>query len=83
MMHQADNKSQPDRRLYLENRGKFPLEELMNYGNQWVAWSADGSTIIAHHEDLLEVGRRIKEAGIDSTNVVLELIPAEGEVTLL
>ncbi len=83
MNQNTTSHTRPDRQVYVDNRGKFPLEELRKYGSQWVAWSADGSAILAHDRDLLVVARQIKRAGLASAAVVLERIPAGGEVTIL
>ena len=83
MNNKASGRARHDRNVYLQNRCKHPLEELAKYGNQWVAWSADGSRIVAHHEDALEVTRMVDAAGIDSEDVVLEWIPPGGEVQTL
>jgi hypothetical protein len=72
------DKVKPDRRVYVENRGKFPLEELNKYAGQWVAWSLDGSRIVAHHEDLGEAVRQVEAAGLDREDVIFDCIPPEG-----
>jgi hypothetical protein len=33
--------------IFLKNRQAFPVEELMKYAGQWVAWSPDGTHIVA------------------------------------
>jgi hypothetical protein len=33
--------------IFIKNRQEFPLEELMKYAEQWVAWSPDGTKIVA------------------------------------
>ena len=69
-----------DHETYVKNRyGRSP-DELAQYGDQWVAWSADGMTVVAHHADLLEVAAMVKGAGFDSEDVHLEWIPADSEV---
>lgn len=78
-----NEKKRPDRRVYVENRAKFFPEDLLPYANQWVAWSADGSKIVAHHEDLGEVARAIDAMGLEREDVVFDRIPPEGEVTTL
>lgn len=35
-------------KVFLKNREEFPEEELMKYAGQWIAWSPDGTAIIAH-----------------------------------
>jgi hypothetical protein len=83
MNEQTMNNGRPDRGVYVENRSKFPLQELAKYGDQWVAWSLDGTTIVAHHEDLLEVGRILDKAGVNHQDVSFEWIPPGGEVDIL
>jgi hypothetical protein len=34
-------------KVFLENREKFPEEELLSYAGQWIAWSPDGTAIVA------------------------------------
>jgi hypothetical protein len=72
-----------ERDTYVTNRSRFTPDELAPYGNQWVAWSADGSKIVAHHEDLLQVTEQVKAAGYDSEDVLREYIPPGGEVETL
>lgn len=76
-------KTKPDRRVYVENRQKFLPEDLLPYAGQWVAWSADGARIVAHHEDLGELTRMVEAEGLDREEVVFDCIPPGGEVTTL
>lgn len=76
-------KTKPDRWVYVENRRKFPREEQRKYAGQWLAWSADGSRIVAHHEDLQQVVRIVDEAGIDREDVIFDWEPEEDVDTLL
>lgn len=69
----------PDNDVYNANRTAVPLEELAKIGNQWSAWSMDGSRIIAHHEDLYRLFELLKEQGLTTADVVMEFIPPEGE----
>ncbi len=72
-----------DPNKYRENRSNFPLEELVPYGDQWVAWNSDATKILAHHEDMLQVTEMLKAMGMASAEVVLEWIPPGGEVDSL
>jgi hypothetical protein len=76
-------KPRVDPYVYRDNRSKYVPADLLPYGEQWVAWSLDATRIIAHHRDLLEVGRMLDEAGIDSEDVNFEWIPPGGEVDCL
>ena len=83
MSKTTTNNGRPDRGVYVKNRSAFPLEELAKYGDQWVAWSLDGANILAHHEDLLAVGRLLDAAGVGHEDVSFEWIPPGGEVDTL
>jgi LDH2 family malate/lactate/ureidoglycolate dehydrogenase len=80
----ADNHIiRPDTRLYSANRSKFPPEELAKYAGQWIAWSADGTRILAHGEDQDAVEAELRAAGIAYSEVVWSSVPPLEEDTLL
>lgn len=64
-----------DGRLVNENRNKYPTEELRKYAGQYVAWSLDGSCILASGSDELEMEKHLQEMGIDPSKVIGEYIP--------
>lgn len=78
-----NEKPRPDRKVDVENRAKFLPEDLLPYADQWVAWSADGSNIVAHHPDLTEVARQVAALGLEREDVVFDHLPPEGEVATL
>ena len=55
---------------YWENRDKFPPEELWKYAGQHVAWSWDGTRIVASAPTLEELYKRLDELGVDSERVI-------------
>jgi hypothetical protein len=69
----------PDTRFYNENRTKIPPEDLVPYAGQWVAWTPDGTRIVAHGEDMLTVAAQMRAAGLDPSDVVWEAIPGPDE----
>ena len=69
-----------DSELFIRNRNKWTLEQLAPYRDQWVAWSLDGLTIVAHHEDPLEVVRACKELGLTGEEYMLCGVPLADEV---
>jgi hypothetical protein len=69
-----------DRRKYLENRAKFPLDELVRYAGQWVAWSPDGARVVAHATHPQALDDLIRDAGEDPEQCLVEGIPAEDAV---
>jgi hypothetical protein len=65
-----------DRRKFLENRVAFPVEVLDRYAGRWVAWSPDGSRIVADSGTPDELDDRIRAGGGDPERCVVEGIPA-------
>lgn len=76
-------KGRPNRKVYVENLAKFLPEDLLPYADQWLAWSAAGSKIVAHHRDLAEAARQIEALGLEREEVVFDHLPPEGEITTL
>ena len=61
---------------FLENRAKFPLEELERYTGQWVAFTADGIRLVASGADLVELHERLRATGAEPEDFVVECDPA-------
>lgn len=63
-----------------ENNERFPVEELWRHIGQHVAWSRDGTHLLAGAGSLDELFRKLDEAGIDLRHVVLDYVddPAKG-----
>jgi hypothetical protein len=59
---------------YSENRAAFSLEQLLPYEGQWVAFSADGSRVIAADREIARLLERVAAAGEDPQQIVLEKI---------
>ena len=70
----GNQKAESEATEYEENRSHFTVEQLLPYEGQWVAFSLDGQRIVAAAPDLLELDRRIREAGEDPQNVGLECV---------
>jgi hypothetical protein len=70
----------PELSEYEQNRQLFTDEQLAPYDQQWVAITSDGKRIVAGGADLLELDRRIREAGEDPENVGLEFIDLSPEI---
>ena len=68
------------RREQLTNRTKFPVEELASYAGQWIAWSPDGSRIVAHTTDPECLDSCIRAVGEDPQFCQIEGIPADDSV---
>jgi hypothetical protein len=59
---------------YEENRARIPLADLRKYAGQWVAFSRDGSRILAGAESLRDLEARLVTTGLDPQEVALERI---------
>jgi hypothetical protein len=67
---------------WLKNRQKFPPQELMKYAGRYVAWSPDGTRIIASDEDEERLDELMKAGGHDPAQVVVSFVPFPDEVVL-
>jgi hypothetical protein len=65
---------------FTKNRAAFPIEELAKYIGKWVAFSPDGTKIIAAHEDVETVAQLVEQAGFDPQTVVFEGFPEEDTI---
>ncbi|HXG09573.1 MAG TPA: DUF5678 domain-containing protein [Gemmataceae bacterium] len=72
-----------DSNLFTENFNKYPAEELLKYAGQYVAWTLDGTRILASGSDELEMEERLKEMGLDPSRVVGMYIPTPDQSTIL
>ena len=68
-----------DIRQHFENRSQFPPDELDKYAGRYVAWSADGTQIVASADDLVALCKAVDALGHDPEEVVLSrvLLPDE------
>jgi hypothetical protein len=55
---------------HFENVRNFPPEELRKYAGKFIAWSWDGSSILASGDSMQEVEAKLVAAGIDPERVV-------------
>lgn len=65
---------------YLKNRLRFPLDELAKHAGDWVAWSPDGTRIVAAARDPAALDGLIRIAGEDPERCVVEGIPDSDSV---
>lgn len=62
------------------DRNRFSMAELLPYNGLWVAFSADGSRIVASAKELAELDRLVQGAGEDPQTVGFELIQFDDTV---
>ena len=60
--------------LFRRNRDQFSDEQLEPYWGKQVAWSGDGTRIIASGETHVELYTTPRSLGVDPTHVVVEFI---------
>jgi hypothetical protein len=68
-----------DSALYIANRSKMPREEWLKYADEEVAFSLDGTRILAHGKTFEEVLAAMKAAGLDPERAVYDHLPPEWE----
>jgi hypothetical protein len=71
-----------DIQRFLKNRNQFPPEELAKYEGKYVAWSPDGTHILARDEDELRLATAIRAAGHNSSEILIAFVPAPDEILL-
>jgi hypothetical protein len=71
-----------DIRLFQKNRQRFSPEELAKYAGKFVAWSPDGTHILASDEDELRLANSIRDAGHDSAEVLIAYVPVDDDILL-
>lgn len=64
---------------HVKNRNAVPLQELLKYEGQHVAWSIDGAHVLAGDEDPLKLIAKLQAAGHKSDDYVLSFVDFESE----
>jgi hypothetical protein len=72
----------PDLGVYHENRRKFPPEKSASYAGRYVAFSPDGTRILASGDSEEEVEKRLRAAGIPPSQVMGAYIDPLDQVAL-
>ncbi len=65
---------------HVKNRNAVPVEELLPYENQYVAWSLDGTRILAGDRDPLKLVAKLTAAGHRSDDYVLSSVSFGSEL---
>jgi hypothetical protein len=72
-----------DGALFNENLNKIPFEELLPHAGRRVAWSMDGTRVLASGHDDAELLQALAALGIQPDEVVWGYVPGEDEDSLL
>ena len=78
-MAHTETKGWIDGNLFNVNRNKLTYEQLAPYAGYHVAWSSDGTRIVAHHDDFEGLFAAVLQSGRSSEEVVFSYIPALDE----
>jgi hypothetical protein len=66
---------------FIKNRNAYPPEELERLVGKHVAWSPDGSQIVACDEDPMKVIAAVRAAGYDLGETLIETITSTDEIS--
>jgi hypothetical protein len=75
----SSNKKPFDMGRFIENRRKIPWEHLLPYAGKHVAYSEDGTHIVASGVGYEELFKRMDELEIDGERVVIGYVPGLDE----
>jgi len=67
-----------DAGAFLDNANNFPPEELAKFAGLRIAWSLDGTRILASGHDDAEIDRKLRQSGLDPSQVVRDFVPPNG-----
>jgi len=82
-MNQTQPRLEPaSLRDYSQNRRQFPPEELIKYAGQYVAFSLDGTRVVASGATEEELEKQLQAVGIDPSQVVGSYVPPSGVAIL-
>ena len=59
---------------FIENQRRFSAEALARYQGQHIAWSWDGTQILAADADRRALDQKLREAGIDPLAVIHDFV---------
>lgn len=83
-MNQAPHPAKPaDWGEYAQNRRRFPPEELAKYAGKYIAFSLDGTRVLASSATEEGLEKQLQADGIDPSQIVGSYIPAPDVAILL
>lgn len=66
---------------FRRNQSSVPLAELEKFNGQYVAWSADGTSILAADTDPLRLDALLRSAGHDPAEILVSRVAIPEEVS--
>jgi WD40-like Beta Propeller Repeat len=71
-----------DYRGFDKNRTAFPPEQLLPYRGQYIAWSPDGTRIIASDQDGIKLDATVQALGYEPSQLVFSSVPDEERLVI-
>src|SRR4051812_726636 len=69
--------------VFMKNRAAFPHDELLKYVNEWIAWSPDGTAIVAHWaESDTAVYEQLRAKGFEQGQCCISYVDDPNEAIL-
>ncbi len=69
--------------VFMKNRAAFPLDELMKFAGQWIAWSPDGTAVVASSAESENiVYDTLKAKGYDTSKCCVGYVPDGDTISL-
>ena len=66
---------------FRQNQSRFPREELEKYNGQYVAWSEDGTAILAADSDPIKLHAWLQAAGYDPGKILISAVSIPEEIS--
>ena len=66
---------------FRRNQSRFPRAELEKYDGQYVAWSLDGTSVVAADFDPMRVDAMVRAAGFDPAEILVSRVACPEEVS--
>lgn len=67
-------------KLFIKNRQEFPLDELDHYTGKCIAWSPDGTSVLASADDLDILDKLVRDLGHDPSQCVFSYVDGESTI---
>lgn len=71
-----------DMQQFVQNRQRFPAEELEKHIGKYIAWSPDGLSILASADDELRLDETLRAAGHNPAEIVVSFLSNPDEIIL-
>jgi hypothetical protein len=67
-------------RKYLENRQRYPLDQLAKYAGLWIAWKPDGTEIVGSAKEIDDLIQSLRASREDANDCIIEGITDDDSI---